>query len=422
MSKEKLILAYSGGLDTTVAIPWLKEKYGYETVACLVDVGQAEDLKKARAKALEAGAVEALIVEAKETFAKNYLLPSLWANGLYEGKYPLVSALSRPLIAKALVETAKSFQAVAVGHGCTGKGNDQVRLDVSLAALAPDLRIVAPAREWGMSRDETLAYGRAHGLTLEAKKSPYSIDANLWGRSIECGVLEDPYAEPPGDAFRLTCDPEKAPATPEYVEIEFESGAPVALNGKSQSLTDLIQALSKKAGGHGVGRIDMVENRLVGIKSREVYECPAALVLIEAHRDLESLVLPRELLHYKAGVEQKYAEMVYYGLWFHPLRKALQAFLSETQKRVSGTVRMMLYKGAAKVAGRKSPHSLYQHNLATYDRGDAFNHQASLGFIELWGLNAKLFGMSGRSASGNGNEKGASLGEKAEVEEATLLP
>ena len=426
VSKGKIILAYSGGLDTTVAIPWVKEKYGYESVACLVDVGQAEDLKQAKERALEAGAVEALVVEVGETFAKDYLLPSLAANGLYEGKYPLVSALSRPLIAKALVETAKRFKAVAVGHGCTGKGNDQVRLDVSLAALAPDLAIVAPAREWGMSREETMAYGRAHGLKLEAKKTPYSIDANLWGRSIECGVLEDPFTEPPGDAFLLTCDPEKAPGTPEYLEIEFERGAPVALDGKALALTDLIRVLNGKAGAHGVGRIDMVENRLVGIKSREVYECPAALVLIEAHRDLESLVLPRELLHYKTGVDQKYAEMIYYGLWFHPLREALQAFLAETQKRVSGTVRVKLFKGASRVVGRKSPYSLYQHQLATYDRGDAFNHQASLGFIELWGLNAKLYGVCGRAAqvpgNGNGGAKGVPFKEESPVGEAALVP
>jgi argininosuccinate synthase len=415
MPKEKLILAYSGGLDTTVAIPWLKEKYGYDIVACLVDVGQAEDLQKAKATALKAGALEAQLISVQETFAEECLLPSLMANALYEGKYPLVSALSRPVIVKALVEAAKHYQAVAVAHGCTAKGNDQVRFDVSLAALAPELAVIAPAREWGMTREETMAYGRAHGLVLEAKKTPYSIDANLWGRAIECGILEDPFVEPPEDAFVLTKGPAQSPDKPEVVEIEFTAGVPVALNGKALDLVELITALGEKAGAHGVGRIDMIESRLVGIKSREVYECPAAMTLIAAHQDLEGMVLPRELLHYKAGIEQKYAEMVYFGLWFHPLREALQAFVEESQAKVTGTVKVKLYKGQAKAVGRKSPYSLYQHHLATYDKGDAFNHGAAHGFIELWGLDAKLCGMVSRSAQTKPSARGPAVLKAKEV-------
>ncbi len=384
---KKVVLAYSGGLDTSVMIRWLKEEYGLETVAVLVDVGRATGLEELRQKALDIGAVEARVIDAREEFADDFLAPALAANALYEGKYPLVSALSRPLISRILVEAARETGAVAVAHGCTAKGNDQVRFDLGIRALDPSLEILAPAREWGLTRQQAMEYAAEHGIPVPLKKeSPYSIDENLWGRAIECGPLEDPWREPPEDVFEVTTAPEKAPDEPAYIEVEFAAGVPVALDGRTLLLHELAAAVDDLAGAHGFGRLDMVENRLVGIKSREVYEAPGALALIMAHRDLEDLVLPRELTHFKAGLEQKFADMAYNGGWYDPLMDAIRAFMDSTQQRVSGTVRLKLFKGGCSVAGRKSPMALYEHGLATYGSDDDFSHEAAKGFCELWGL------------------------------------
>ncbi|MCL6632693.1 MAG: argininosuccinate synthase [Alicyclobacillus herbarius] len=384
---KKLVLAYSGGLDTSCAIAWLKEKYGYDVVAMCVDVGEGNDLDFVQQKAVQVGAVKSYRINAVERYASQFVLPALQANALYEGKYPLASALSRPLISQLLVEVAAAEGAEAVAHGCTGKGNDQVRFEVSVKALNPDLKVIAPVREWKWTRDEEIAFAKEHGIPIPITlDSPYSIDANLWGRAIECGVLEDPWAEAPEDAFLWTVSPEQAPDEPEYVEISFDEGVPVALNGEVLQLGELIWRLNRIAGRHGVGRIDHVENRLVGIKSREVYESPAGLVLVHAHRELESLTLTREVAQYKAGVELEYSKLIYNGLWFSPLKQALDAFIRETQQAVTGDVRVKLYKGGFQVVGRKSPYSLYRHDLATYSTGDAFDHQAAVGFIELWGM------------------------------------
>ncbi|HHY98777.1 MAG TPA: argininosuccinate synthase [Firmicutes bacterium] len=388
---KKIILAYSGGLDTSVAIKWLAEKYEAEIVAVALDVGGVKDLGFIKQKALDIGASKCYVIDGKEEFLRDYAFPSLQANALYEGKYPLNSALSRPLISKWLVEIARKEGAFAIAHGCTGKGNDQVRFEVSCAALAPDLEILAPVRDWHMSREEEIEYARQRGIPVPVTvKSPYSIDENLWGRSIECGALEDPWAEPPADAFLWTEDPESAPNEPTYVEISFEAGVPVALNGHALDPCELVTRLNTIAGSNGVGRIDQVENRLVGIKSREIYEAPAAVVLHTAHKDLESLTLPRETYHFKQLIDQKYAELTYFGLWFSPLKEALDAFVAKTQEMVTGSVRMKLFKGVAAVVGRKSPYSLYDHSLATYDKGDAFNHSAAKGFIDIWGLPTKV--------------------------------
>ncbi|MCL6453112.1 MAG: argininosuccinate synthase [Alicyclobacillus sp.] len=384
---DKLVLAYSGGLDTSVAISWLKEKYGVDVVAMCVDVGEGKDLDFVQQKAISVGAVKSYRLDAVARFAQQFILPALQANALYEGKYPLASALSRPLISQLLVEVAAAEGAVAVAHGCTGKGNDQVRFEVSVKALNPHLRVIAPVREWSWTRDEEIAYARDKGIPIPITlDSPYSIDANLWGRAIECGVLEDPWVEAPEDAFEWTVSPERAPADPEYVEISFDEGVPVALNGEVMQLHELIAALNKKAGAHGVGRIDHVENRLVGIKSRELYESPAGLVLVHAHKELESLTLTREVAQFKAGIELEYSQLIYNGLWFSPLKQALDAFIGETQKHVTGDVRVKLYKGGFQAVGRKSTYSLYRHDLATYSAGDAFHHQDAVGFISLWGL------------------------------------
>ena len=387
-----MVLAYSGGLDTSVAVKWLKEERDFEVIAAAVDVGQGKELAEAKDRALKAGAVESLIIDARQEFARGFVVPALLANALYEGKYPLVSALSRPLIAKHLVEVARSRGATFLAHGCTGKGNDQVRFEVSFAALAPDLKVIAPVREWGMSREETIDYAHTHGVPITvSKKSPYSIDENLWGRTAECGVLEDPWAEPPADVYELTQSAEKAPAEPEEIEIGFSQGVPVSLNGKEMDLVELLGKVSVVAGRHGYGRVDMIENRLVGIKSREIYEVPAALTLILAHRDLEALTLERDLLHFKSLMEQKYAELVYYGLWYSPLKKALDAFVEETQKDVNGAVRLKLFKGTCAVVGRRSEQSLYDYALATYETGDEFSHQSAKGFVELWGLPIRIW-------------------------------
>jgi len=387
MAKDKIVLAYSGGLDTSVAVKWLQDKYNYDVIAVALDVGEGKDLEFVKTKALDVGAVKSYVVDAKALYSEEYVLPSLQANLLYEGKYPLISALSRPLIAKILTDIAEKEGAVAVAHGCTGKGNDQVRFDVAFTALNPELKIVAPVREWHMTRDEEIEYAKNNGIPVPIDvDNPFSIDQNLWGRSNECGVLEDPWAEPPEEAYELTADPVNAPDTPETIQITFEKGKPVSLDGKAMPLEELILELNTIAGKHGVGRIDHVENRLVGIKSREIYEAPAAMTLIAAHQELEALTLPREVAEFKPIVEQKFSQAVYYGLWYSPLTDALKAFIEKTQENVNGTVKVKLYKGHAQVVGRESANSLYDFDLATYNKGDSFDHEAALGFIKLWGL------------------------------------
>lgn len=392
MMKEKIVLAYSGGLDTSVSIKWIEEKYGYDVIALSLDVGEGKDLEAVRQKALKVGAIKSIVLNVKETFAKDYILPALKANALYEGKYPLSSSLSRPLIAKYLVEVAEKEGATAVAHGCTGKGNDQVRFEVAIQALNPALKVVAPVREWGMNREEEIEYAKKNGIPIPVDiDNPFSIDANIWGRACEAGVLENPWTEAPEEAYAWTNPIEKTPDQPEYIEITFEKGVPVALNGQSLPLVALIEELNKKGGLHGVGRIDHVEDRLVGIKSREVYENPAALILIKAHQELEFLTLPREVMHFKPIIEQQMAKIIYEGLWYSPIRKALEAFVEETQKVVTGKIRMKLFKGNMMVVGRTSPHSLYNEELATYSRGDLFDHHAAEGFIKLWGLPTRVF-------------------------------
>ncbi|GGI15182.1 argininosuccinate synthase [Gottfriedia solisilvae] len=392
MEKEKIVLAYSGGLDTSVCIKWLQDKYQYDVIALCLDLGEGKDVEFVRQKALDLGAIKSYMIDAKELFASDYLLPALKANALYEGKYPLSSALSRPLIAKLLVDVAKQEGAVAVAHGCTGKGNDQVRFEVSVMALDPTLKVVAPVREWGMTRDEEIEYANENGVPIPVDlDNPFSIDANIWGRACEAGVLENPWNEAPEEAFAWTNSIEQSSDSPEYVEIEFVKGKPVALNGHSLDLVSLIEELNHIGGKHGVGRIDHIENRLVGIKSREVYENPAALILINAHKELEFLTLPREVTNFKVNIEQQFSKSLYDGLWYSPLMQALDAFINTTQETVTGTVRVKLYKGNHNVVGRKSDYSLYNEELATYSKGDLFDHQAAIGFIKLWGLPTKVF-------------------------------
>lgn len=386
MENKKVVLAYSGGLDTSVAIKWLQNQ-GYAVVACCLDVGEGKDLDFIKEKALTVGAVSSYVIDAKDEFADEYALISLQAHTLYEGKYPLVSALSRPLISKKLVEVAESENAIAVAHGCTGKGNDQVRFEVAIKALNPNLEVLAPVREWKWSREEEIEYAQENGIPVPiGLASPYSIDQNLWGRANECGVLEDPWAAPPADAYELTTHLEDTPDTPETIEIDFEQGVPVRLDGKAYKLSELILELNTIAGKHGIGRIDHVENRLVGIKSREVYEAPAAMTLIKAHKELEDITLVKDVAHFKPVIEKKLTELIYDGLWFSPLRTALTAFLAETQKTVTGTVRVKLFKGHAIVEGRKSEFSLYDEKLATYTKDDEFDHDAAVGFIKIFGL------------------------------------
>jgi len=384
---NKVVLAYSGGLDTSVAIKWLKEKYNMDVIALTVDIGNVADLEAIRQKALDLGAMKALVVDTKEPFINSFVFPALQADAVYESQYPLATALGRPLIAQLLVNAAKQEGATAVAHGCTGKGNDQVRMDVSVAALAPELKVIAPAREWNMTREQTIAYAQAHHIPIPVTKaSPYSIDENLWGRSIECGVLEDPWHEPPTDVFVWTRPPEETPNQPAYLEIEFDKGVPTSLNGQKLDRVTLVQRIHQLAGEHGVGRIDHIENRLVGIKSREIYEAPAAIVLLRAHQALEELVLTKEQLRFKSKVSSEYADLIYNGLWFSGLRQDLAAYVESTQRYVTGTVRIKLFKGNCQVVGRKSPYSLYDYSLATYDRGDVFDQSASPGFIHIWGL------------------------------------
>jgi argininosuccinate synthase len=387
MARAKVILAYSGGLDTSVMVPWIGEKYNLDVVTFTVDLGQGEDIERIRQKALKTGAVEAVAIDARNLFVDHFVLPALMAGAVYEGKYPLATALGRPLIAKLMVDTAREHRAKAVAHGCTGKGNDQVRFDVTFQTLAPDLQIIAPVREWRMTRDEEIKFAARHGIPVEATpESPYSVDQNLWGRSCEAGVLEDPWDEPPADAFAWTVDPARAPDEPEYLEIEFEHGQPVGLDGARLDGTVLIERLNQVGGRHGVGRIDHVENRLVGIKSRELYEAPAAVILHDAHRELESLCLSKQAHRFKTLVAQEYADMIYNGLWFSAFHQDLFAFVASNQRFVSGVVRVKLLKGQATVVGRKSEQSLYSKKLATYETGDQFDHEAARGFIRLWGL------------------------------------
>ncbi|MDP2917241.1 MAG: argininosuccinate synthase [Dehalococcoidia bacterium] len=388
---EKVVLAYSGGVDTSVAIKWVAEKYKMDVVTLTVDVGNVPNLEAIRDKALKVGAVKAVIMDARDIFVKQFVFPALQADAIYEGQYPLATALARPLIAKLLVDVALEEGATAVSHGCTGKGNDQVRFDVSINVLAPHLKIIAPARDWGMTREETIKYAQKHGIPLPVTaKSPYSIDENLWGRSIECGVLEDPWTEPPEDAFLWTKSASEAPDKPAYIEIEFEKGVPVALDGKKMDGVSLIQRVSDLAGSHGIGRVDHIENRLVGIKSREVYEAPAATVLLQAHLALEAMTLSKDQLRFKQKVVPEYSDLIYNGLWFTAQHQDLATYVQSTQRYVTGTVRVKLCKGRAAVVGRKSPYSLYSFGLATYDRGDQFDQSASVGFIHIWGLPVRI--------------------------------
>ncbi|MGX6423705.1 argininosuccinate synthase [Streptococcus infantarius] len=385
MSKEKVILAYSGGLDTSVAITWLMKDY--DVVAVCMDVGEGKELDFIHDKALKVGAVESYVLDVKDEFAEEYVLPALQAHAYYEQKYPLVSALSRPVISKKLVEIAHKTGATTIAHGCTGKGNDQVRFEVAIAALDPELKVIAPVREWKWSREEEIEYAKANGVPVPADlDNPYSVDQNLWGRANECGVLENPWNQAPEDAFGITNSPEEAPDTPEFIDIEFKEGKPVALNGKEMKLADLIQEVNAIAGKHGVGRIDHVENRLVGIKSREIYECPGAITLLTAHKEIEDITLVREVSHFKPILENELSNLIYNALWFSPATKAIIAYIKETQKVVNGTAKVKLYKGSAKVVARKSPNSLYDENLATYTSADSFDQDAAVGFIKLWGL------------------------------------
>jgi argininosuccinate synthase len=390
--KDRIVLAYSGGLDTSVAIGWLANETGAEIVAVAADVGQGgEDLDVIRQRALDCGAVESVVVDARAEFARDFVAPALAANALYQDRYPLVSSLSRPLIARHLVDAARLHGASTIAHGCTGKGNDQVRFEVSAMALAPDLKVLAPVRDSGMTRDKAIAFAEERGLPIDVtKKSPYSIDQNLWGRTAECGVLEDPWVEPPQDVYAYTKDP-LAGAKPDEVTVSFVDGVPTALDGRHLTLVELIGELNQRAGAHGIGRIDLIEDRLVGIKSREIYECPAAIALILAHRDLEDMTLERDIARFKRGVDQRWAELVYDGLWYSPLKNALDAFVAESSKHVTGDVRLRLAGGIATVVGRRSDASLYDYSLATYDAGDKFDQRDAKGFVDLWGLPTKVW-------------------------------
>lgn len=388
--KETIVLAYSGGVDTSAAVPWLKEKFDAEIITVTIDVGNERDFTVIKEKALRAGAKKAIVIDAKESFVKYFLWPALKADVLYEGQYPLATALSRPLMVKLLVDTALAENATAVAHGCTGKGNDQVRFEVGINSLAPHLKVIAPAREWGMTREELIAYTEAHGIPVPVTvASPYSIDECLWGRSCECGILEDPWVEPPEDAYAWTKPVEATPDKPQYIEIGFEQGIPVSLDGEEMDGVSLICRLNEIAGNHGYGRIDHIENRLVGIKSREIYEAPAALVLLQAHLALEAMTLSKDQLRFKQRVAIECADLIYNGLWFSSLNRDLAAYVESSQRYVSGVVRTRLHKGQATVVGRKSPKSLYNLSLATYDKGDKFDQSAAAGFIHLWGLPVK---------------------------------
>ena len=399
MAKDKCVLAYSGGLDTSVCIKWLQDEKNLDVIAVVGEVGQEhEGLEQVKPRALETGAIDCIIADMREDFAADDLSKALYANANFENKYPLVSALSRPLISKYLVDTAHKYGAKYVAHGCTGKGNDQVRFETSIQALDPTLEIIAPVREWDMhTRQEEMDWAEAHGVTVPTTKSkPYSIDDNLWGRAIECGVLEDPMNRPPLDIYTMTTDPEKAPEEATEIEVEFKAGLPVAIDGEQMSYLDIIAKMNQIAGANGFGRIDMIENRMIGVKSRECYEAPGALALIVAHRGLEDMCLEREVLRYKLHLEHDWATMVYNGQWFSPLKHAVDAFMATTQQCVTGTVRLKFYKGNCTVTGRKSDFSLYDYGLATYDAADTFNHKAAKGFIDLYGLSTKVWAKNRR--------------------------
>ncbi|MDE1819681.1 MAG: argininosuccinate synthase [Euryarchaeota archaeon] len=405
---KHVVLAYSGGLDTSVAIPWIKEHYGAEVTTLTVDVGQEGELEDAVERAPINGAREAFLEDAKVTFAEEFLFPALQANCLYQGVYPLSTSLARPLIVRHLVSAALRLGADAVAHGCTGKGNDQVRFDVGVQTLAPHLSIIAPVREWNMNRQDEIAYAREHGLKIHVKpESPYSVDENLWGRSVEGGRLEDPGSAPPEEVFQWTSHPEKWPKVPEDVVVGFSRGAPISLNGRSLEPVDLIQTLNQKAGAHGIGRIDHVEDRVVGIKSRETYECPAAIALVQAHQALEALVLPRDLLSFKGLVDRRFADTVYEGMWYSPLRESLSSFVASTQETVTGQVTLRLFQGTSRVVGRRSPFSLLSHELATYDRTSTFRQEAAEGFIHLFGLANRLAYARRREALTDAEEREA---------------
>ena len=385
---KRIVLAYSGGVDTSVILSWLKEKYRAEIITYTANLGQGKSLNLIEEKARKTGASKVYLEDLREEFCEKYVLPALRAGALYENKYPLATALGRPLIAKRLVEIAEKEKAQAIAHGCSGKGNDQVRLEITARVLNPGIKILAPLREWELtSREEEIKYAKNHSISLPVtEESPYSIDRNLWGVSIECGLLEDPFQEPPPDSYQITTPPDKAPDKPTYLEIEFQAGVPGKLNGKNYRLTLLIEELNRLGGENGVGRIDLLENRLVGIKSREIYEAPAAVILHQAHQELERLTLDKETFRFKQITSLRYSELVYNGLWHSPLRRALDAFTSSVQKMVTGTVRVKLYKGSCEVVGRKSPYSLYDISLATYGEKDAFDRKSSAGFIDIWGL------------------------------------
>lgn len=393
MKKQRIAVAYSGGLDTSVIVKWLQERYNADIITVTGHLGQKKEIVGLADKAYKTGAKKVYVQDLREEFVEEYLWPSLKAGALYEHTYPMATSIGRPLLAKALVEVARREHCTAVAHGCTGKGNDQVRFETAVAALAPELKVLAPLREWEFkSREEEIAYCEKHGIPVTAtRENPYSIDENIWGTSIECGILEDPMAEPPEDAYQRTVSPAKAPDKPAYVTIEFAGGVPIGLNGKRMKGVDLIDKLNALAGANGVGRMDLVENRLVGIKSREVYEAPGAVTLHFAHRELERLTLEKEVMHFKAKMAQDYANLIYNGLWFSPLRSALDAFIHETQKVVNGTVRLKLYKGNIDISGRTSPNSLYDTKLATYTIEDQFDHKASEGFIKIYSLPIKTF-------------------------------
>lgn len=385
--RERIVLAYSGGLDTSVAIKWIQDKYDLDVIAVAINVGQPPSSDDIIARAIRNGALKAEYIDAKDEFVEEYIWPALKANAMYQNIYPLSTAVARPLIAKKLVEVARKEGAKYIAHGCTAKGNDQVRFDVGIVSMDPDIKIIAPIREWVMTRDDEIEYAQKNNIEIIVKKeSPYSRDENLWGASCEAGILEDAWAEPPADVWEHTVDPMDAPNEPEYVEIEFEKGIPVGINGKRMNGVELIEALYTIAGKHGVGRIDHVEDRLVGIKSREIYECPAAIPLILAHRAMEAMTVTKDVIEFKRGIEQKFCEIVYNGLWFGGLREPLSAFVDKTQEYVTGTIRMKLHKGSCMVVGRKSPYSLYDTGLSTYGKDDSFDHKSAVGFIYCWGL------------------------------------
>jgi argininosuccinate synthase len=397
MATEKYVLAYSGGLDTSVLIKYLQERCQAQVITVTVDVGQQEDLAGAAEKAKKLGVLKHYAIDAKDEFVTDYIFPAIKANALYEGKYPISTSLSRPLIAKKMVEVAEKEGATGLVHGCTGRGNDQVRFDVTLGSLAPEKTILAPVRDWGLTREEEIEYAKQKGIPVSTAAKMFSIDASIWGRAIECGLLEDAANEPPEEAYEWTVAAEKAPNTPEYVTIQFEAGVPVSVNGKKMKPLELIMELNRIAGKNGVGRIDHIEDRLVGIKSREVYECPAATVILEAHRDLEKMVMTRHEVLFKQHVDEEWVFLAYAGLWVDPLKEDLDAFINKSQENVTGEVRLKLYKGGLRVVGRSSPYSLYDKNLANYNIKTSFNQSYSKGFIELWGLQTRMHNALKRS-------------------------